>query len=185
MPLPVSGRRRRSSRLSQRKAWRNSRRKRRKLQRRPRSRPSWSVVLFFVCFFFSGLLFHIRRPLLQLLLRLWRALLQGIVGPGGLVSHRGGKRIHCLSIPVILALFMSTQTKRYFPLHWVHDVLCSCMSSILRGTLEYFAQRGSHSLQRLQNFMWTGVSNTVLWAMFWYTDLYQVNFTRCIMVLKG
>lgn len=74
------------------------------------------------CFFcFSGLLFHIRRPLLQLV-RLWRAFLLGIVGSGGLFSRRGGKSIHCLSIPVILALFMSTQTKCSFLLHKVHNI---------------------------------------------------------------
>lgn len=60
VPLPVSGRRRRGSRVRQRKAWRNSRRKRRKLQRRLRNRPSWSVAVFF---FFCFVVWHPSPPL--------------------------------------------------------------------------------------------------------------------------
>lgn len=69
---------------------------------------------------FFALLFHIRRPLIQLV-RLWRGDLLGIVGPRGYVRQLGGKSIHCLSIPVILAVFMFTQTKCYFLLHWAHN----------------------------------------------------------------
>lgn len=121
VPLPVSAQRRRS-RLSQRKVWRNSRRKQRKLQRRLRNRPNWSV------FFSSGLLFHIRHPLLQLLdfnVRFFWALW---VYKGCLPTVR--ERLYCLSIPVILILFMSTQTKCYVLLHWMHGMSCRCSKKL-------------------------------------------------------
>lgn len=98
--LPVSVRRRRSSRLSQRKAWRNSRRKQRKLQRRLRNRPKWSVV---VCF--SLLCFDVSLPLNSCDVLLWRH-----CEPSGVGTATGGQSVHCSSIPVIFAVFMSTQS---------------------------------------------------------------------------
>lgn len=78
--LPVPVRRRRTSRLSQRKLWRNSRRKRRKLQRRLRNRPKWSVVVFF----FSTVLWCFTS-----LKQLWRAVMAALWAQRGWYGGRG------------------------------------------------------------------------------------------------
>lgn len=88
-------------------------------------------------------------------------------GSGGLVSRRGGKSIHCLSIPVILALFMSTQTKCYFLLHRVHDMLTAFNMQLehlqpeIPHTVKRFSLKNASVLRPLSDKILPDVFNVV------------------------